>query len=167
MIQLRQVVEAVGGIWVLRPQRFLSDGQSSLGKGLSLGIKALRSIELSQVIEALGSIWMFRPQRFLSDGQGPLNEGFGLRVETLVKIQLSQVVEAGGGIWLFRPQIYFLPRQASFCNSCRLCILAGFIKPFNLYIELLYLLGIQPRIYLRCGLRNPRISSSNPQRRQR
>jgi hypothetical protein len=67
---------------VLRPQRFLQDGQILLAEGLSLGIAPLSVVEHRQVVEALSDIRVAGPERVLADGQGALEEGLGCRIFT-------------------------------------------------------------------------------------
>src|SRR2546421_12947669 len=74
MVKERQVVEALGSIWMFQPQYLFTDGQGTLIERFGLLVLALIIIEPCQSVETLGSVRMLRSQYLLTDCQGTLYE---------------------------------------------------------------------------------------------
>ena len=78
-IEEGQVVEARGSGGVVRPMRFLPDGECTLVKRQGRFVAALVPIEQRQIVEAGGGVRDLWPLRFLGDG-GALVERLGLDI---------------------------------------------------------------------------------------
>ena len=68
-VQLCQVIEGVGDVGVVGPQRFLSDAEGALIIRLGPRIVPFGLIQPRQVVEGVGDVGVVGPQRFLPDTQ--------------------------------------------------------------------------------------------------
>ena len=80
LVDLRQVVEAGGGVGVLGPQHLLEDRQGALVEGLGFPVAALSPVDPRQVVEAGGGVGVLRPLGLLRDRQDLLPQRLRFRI---------------------------------------------------------------------------------------
>ena len=97
---MRQVVEGLAHVGVVRTERLFADRQRVLVQPLRFAVVALRPIQVGQIVQALAHVGVVRTERLLADRQCAFVEPLRLRVLALCLNHDAQSVERNSVVWM-------------------------------------------------------------------